>query len=129
VIGWNALDMEVERSRGKFERRLEEGHLEIVEHLERVLRCCREAEESRKRDWEELNGRLMTVEEQGRFGLDSIQMLFTTMTQEHVKVINAAVEDMERRFAESRAENKEGRAENRAHTEALLKLLDRLPPN
>jgi len=113
--------MEVERSRREFERRLEEGHEEIVEHLERTLRCCREAEEARRHDWEELNGRLMTAEEQRRFELDSIQTLFATMTREHVRVIAAASEDMERRFAETRGEN-------RAHTEALLKVLDRLPP-
>jgi hypothetical protein len=122
VIDWHALDMEVERSRREFEQQLEEGHVEIVEHLERVLRCCREAEEARRRDWEELKGRLMTTEEQRRFELDSIQMLFATMTREHVRVIAAASEDMERRFAETRGEN-------RAHTEALLKMLDRLPPD
>lgn len=114
--------MEVERSRSKFERRLEEGRVEIVEHMERVLRCCREAEEARKRDWEELKGRLMTAEEQRRLELDSIQMLFATMTHEHVRVIAAAMKDMEHRFAETRGENQ-------AHTEALLKLLDRLPPD
>lgn len=64
----------------------------------------------------------MTAEEQRRFELDNIQMLFTTMTREHVNVIAAASEDMKRRFAE-------GRSENKAHTEALLKLLDRLPPD
>lgn len=121
MIEWHALDMEVDRSRREFERRLEEGHEEIVEHMERVLRCCREAEEARRCDWEELNGRLMTAEEQRRFELDSIQTLFATMTREHVRVIAAASEDMERRFAETRGEN-------RAHTEALLKVLDRLPP-
>jgi hypothetical protein len=36
-MDWHALEMEVERSRGEFERRLEEGHQEVVEHLERVL--------------------------------------------------------------------------------------------
>jgi hypothetical protein len=122
VIDWHAVDMEVERSRREFEKRLEEGHLEIVEHMERVLRCCRESEEARRRHWEELKGRLMSAEEQRRFELDNIQMLFTTMTREHVNVIAAASEDMERRFAE-------GRSENKAHTEALLKLLDRLPPD
>ncbi|MGN6256372.1 MAG: hypothetical protein ACTHN3_01300 [Solirubrobacterales bacterium] len=122
MVDWQALDMEVERSRSKFERRLEEGRVEIVEHMERVLRCCREAEEARKRDWEELKGRLMTAEEQRRLELDSIQMLFATMTHEHVRVIAAAMKDMEHRFAETRGENQ-------AHTEALLKLLDRLPPD
>jgi hypothetical protein len=114
--------MKVERSRREFERRLEEGRVEIVEHMERVLRCCREAEEARRRGWEELKGRLLTAEEQRRFELDSIQMLFATMTREHVRVIAAATDDMERRFAETRGEN-------RAHTEALLKVLDRLPPD
>jgi hypothetical protein len=38
-----------------------------------------------------------------------------------VNVVRSAEEDMKREFAE-------GRAEARAQTEAILKLLDRLPP-
>jgi hypothetical protein len=114
--------MEVERGRLGFERRLEEGQGEIGARMERVLRSCRESEETRRRDREELKGRLMTAEEKRRFELDSIQMLFATMTEEYVKVMSAAREDWEREFAESRAES-------RAQTEALLKVMDRLPPS
>jgi hypothetical protein len=121
VIDWHALDMEVERGQRDFERRMEETGGEILERLERAERCCKEAEEARRRDWEELKGRMMTAEEKHQFELDGIQRQFTTMTYEYVKVISSAREDMER-------ENAERRAESRAQTDALLKLMDRLPP-
>jgi hypothetical protein len=122
VIDWHAVDMEVERSKRDFERRVEEAGDEILERLERAERCCREAEETRRRDWEELKGRMMNAEEKHQFELDGIQRRFVTMTNEYVKVMNAAREDWEREFAESRAES-------RAQTEALLKMIDRLPPD
>jgi hypothetical protein len=65
---------------------------------------------------------MMTAEEKHQFELDGIQRQFTTMTYEYVKVISSAREDMER-------ENAERRAESRAQTDALLKLMDRLPPS
>jgi hypothetical protein len=68
----------------------------------------------------------LTAEEQRRFELDSIQMMFATMTREHVNVIHAVGGDMRRGFAEAR---EAAREENRPHTEALLKMLDRLPPD
>lgn len=122
MIDWHAVDMEVERGRRDFERRLEEAGNEILKRLERAERFCKEAEETRRRDWEELKGRMMTAEEKHQFELDGIQRQFTTMTYEYVKVISSAREDMER-------ENAERRAESRAQTDALLKLMDRLPPS
>lgn len=122
MVDWHALDMEVERGQRNFERRMEETGGEILERLERAERCCKEAEEARRRDWEELKGRMMTAEEKHQFELDGIRRQFTTMTYEYVKVISSAREDMER-------ENAERRAESRAQTDALLKLMDRLPPS
>ena len=117
----HALDMELERGKRDFEQRVEKGREEIVDRLETVLKSCRESEESRRRDWENLKGRLMTAEEKHQFDMDNIQRLFATMTAEYVNVIQAVGEDMRRGFAEAREEN-------RPHTEALLKILDRLPP-
>jgi hypothetical protein len=119
-MSWDDLDMELERGRKDFERRLEEGRGEILERIERVERCCKEAEEARKRDWEDLKGRLMTEAEKRQHEADGIQRLFATLTDAYVNIFRSAREDQEREFAE-------GRAENRAQTEAILKLLDRFP--
>ncbi len=104
-----------------FERRLEEGRGAIREQIERVERRCTEAEETRRRDWEELKGHLITEAEKRQYESDSIQRLFAALTVEYVNVVRSAGEDVKREFAE-------GRAEARAQTEAILKLLDRLPP-
>jgi hypothetical protein len=131
-VAWNDLDMDLERKERDFERRLEETGGEIREHLERVHQCCKEAEGVRRCEWEKLKGRLMTAEEKHQFEMDNIRLLFARMTDEYVKVIRAASADIKREFAEGREEARaaaeESRAENRAQTEALLKMLDRLPP-
>lgn len=125
--------MELERKERDFERRLEETGGEICKRLERVERCCKEAEEARRRDWEEFKGRTVTAQERHRFELDGIRRTSARMTDEYVKVMRAASADIKREFAEgreeARAEAEESRAENRAQTEALLKMLDRLPPD
>jgi hypothetical protein len=118
VIDWHAVDMEVERRKRDFERRVEETGDEILERLEDALRCCKAAEEARRHDWEELKGRMMTAEEEHQFKLDGIQRQFATMTTEYIKVLDAARADWEREFAE-----------NRAQADALMKMLDRLPPD
>ena len=64
---------------------------------------------------------MMTAEELRQHESDGIQRLLATMTDAHVTVIRSAAADIKREFAE-------GRAESRAQTEAILKLLDRLPP-
>lgn len=114
--------MDLERGKRDFERRVEEAGNEIRERLERVELSCKEAEEARRRDWEKFEGRVMTAAEKHQFELDGIRRSFTTMTHEYVSVISAARHDLERAFAE-------GRDENRAQTDALLKLIDRLPPD
>lgn len=125
--------MELERKRCDFERRLEEGRGELVERIESLQRLLREGEKTRRREWEELNGRLMTAEEKRQFELDYIQTIYAQMTDAFVGTIRAAGEDMRREFAESRAESRakfeELLAEARAQRQATLKMLDRLPPS
>lgn len=132
MVDWHAFDMEQDRKRRDRERRVEESGCEVREHLEQVHRCCRKSEEARRRDWEELKGRLMTAEEKHRFEMDNIRLLFATMTDEYVKVIRAAGADIHRQFEEGREEARaasdELLAEVRAQREAFLKLLDRLLP-
>jgi uncharacterized membrane-anchored protein YhcB (DUF1043 family) len=121
-MSWLDLDMEIERRMEDFERRLEERRGEVRAQIERAERRCKEAEEARRRDWEELKGHLATEAEKRQFESDSVQRLLAALTDAHVNVVRSAEEDMKREFAE-------GRAENRAQTEAILKLLDRLPPS
>ncbi len=132
-MDWQALDMELERGNRDFERRMEEAGHEIQEHLERAYRRCKEFEEARRRDWEELRGELMTAEERRRVEVDGIQRLFANMTDEYVRVVSSAREDIERKSAEGRAEARaafdELLAEARAQRQATLKMLDRLPPS
>lgn len=124
--------MELERKRCDFERRLEEGRGEVLEKIEALQRELREGGESRRREWEELNGRLMTAEEKRQFENDHIQRVLAQMTDAHVQALQAAQEDMSREFAESRAESREKfeelQAEARAQRQATLRMLDRLPP-
>lgn len=131
-MDWHALDMELERKRCDFERRLEEGRGEVLEKIEALQRELREGGEARRREWEELNGRLMTAEEKRQFELDYIQTIYAQMTDAFVGAIHAASEDMRREFAESRAESREKfeelQAEARAQRQATLRMLDRLPP-
>jgi hypothetical protein len=119
-MSWLDLDMELESRMEDFERRLAEGREVIREQIERAERRCKEDEAARRRDWEELKGHLATEAEKRQFESDSIQRLFAALTVEYVNVVRSAGEDMKREFAE-------GRAEARAQTEAILKLLDRLP--
>lgn len=120
--------MELEKGRRDFERRMEERAGEIRERLEAAERCFKEAEEARQFAWEKLEGRMITEAAKHRFELDGIRRVSAQMTDEYVKVIRAAGEDMQRGFAKVEAKLDEGRDENRAQTEALLKMLDRLPP-
>ena len=125
--------MELERKRCDFERRLEEGRGEVVEKIEVLQRELREGGEARRREWEELNGRLMSAEEKRQFELDYIQTIYAKMTDAFVGAIRAAGEDTRREFAESRAESRakfeELLAEARAQRQATLRMLDRLPPS
>jgi hypothetical protein len=131
-MDWHALDMELERKRCDFERRLEEGRGEVLEKIEALQRELREGGEARRREWEELNGRLMTAEEKRQFENDHIQRVLAQMMDAHVETMRAAQEDIKREFAESRAESRakfeDLQAESRAQRQATLRMLDRLPP-
>lgn len=126
---WDDLEMELERGNRDFERRMAEAGSEIRERLEGAERCFKEAEEARRLAWEKFEGRMVTEADRHRFELDGIRRVSAQMTDEHVKVIRAAGEDMRREFAKLGAKVDEGRDENRAQTEALLRMLDRLPPS
>lgn len=124
--------MELERGNRDFERRMDERSGEIRDRLERAEQCFKEAEEAeeaRRLKWEEFEGRVMTAAEKHRFELDGIRRVSAQMTDEYVKVIRAVGEDMRRGFAELEVKFDEGRGETRAQTEALMKMLDRLPPS
>lgn len=112
---------------------MEESSGEIRERLEGAERCFKEAEEDRRLAWEKFEGRMMTAAEKHRFELDGIQRVSAQMTDEYAKVIRAVGEDLQRGFAKVEAQIDENRAEARgearAQTEALLKMLDRLPPD
>ncbi|MFL5898759.1 MAG: hypothetical protein ACJ76D_09915 [Solirubrobacterales bacterium] len=69
----------------------------------------------------------MTAAKRHQFELDGIRRVSAQMTDEHVKVIRAAGEDIQRGFAKVEDQIDENRAETRAQTKALLKMLDRLP--
>lgn len=129
---WDDVEMEVERGRCDFERRLEEGRSDLVERIEALQRSLREGGETRRREWEELNGRLMTAEEKRQFENDHIQTVLAQMTDAFVNTVRAANDDMRRENAESRAESRakfeELLAEARAQRQATLRMLDRLPP-
>jgi ribulose bisphosphate carboxylase small subunit len=131
-MDWHAIDMEIERGNRDFERRMEEAGHEIRDHLERTYRRCKEFEEARRRDWEELRGQLMTAEERHQLEMDGIRRLFANLTDEYVRVVSSAREDIERKSAEGRAEARAGfdelLAEPRAQRQATLRMLDRLTP-
>jgi hypothetical protein len=120
-MAWDDLDMEREQWRKDFDRRLEEGRREIRERIERVERRCQKADEARRREWEELEGRVMTAQEEQKHQSDGFLRLLATMTDEYVTIARSINEDIRAASAESRAENK-------AQTEALMRMLDRLPP-
>ncbi len=113
--------MELERQRWERDQRLEQMGREIRERIEKVERHCKESEEARRKDWEQLEGRVMTAEEKQERRSDGFLRLINAVATEHLKIIADLGDDMARR-------SEEARGENRAHTEALLKVLDRLPP-
>lgn len=114
--------MELEKQRWERDQRIEQIGREIRERLEKVEQRCKESEEARRKRWERLEGRVMTAEEKQERRSDEFLRLVTAVGHEYLKIIADLSDDMTRRFEETRGEN-------RAHTEALLKVLDRLPPD
>ncbi len=70
---------------------------------------------------ETLEGRLLTVEEERKLFYDGLFRKMTVMTSEYIAVLREFGHEM-------RTELSEQRAQLRANTEAVLKMLDRLPP-
>jgi hypothetical protein len=120
-VDWHALDMEIERNRRDSDRRIEEGCREIRERIEGVEQRCKEAGEARRREWEELKGRVMTADEKQEHRSDQFLRLLGAVTDEYVSIARSIKDDMQQQSTERRAET-------RAQTEALLRILDRLPP-
>jgi predicted nucleic acid-binding Zn-ribbon protein len=118
---WDDLDLELEQWQRDFDRRVEEGRREIRERIEGVEQRCKEAEETRQREWEDLKGRVMTAQEKQEHRSDAFLRLMAAMTDEYVTIARSIGEDMKREFAESRAES-------RAQSEALMRMFDRLSP-
>jgi hypothetical protein len=101
-----------------------------------------QAEVERRREWAELEMRFVTAEEKRQAFDDALFLKVNAMNAQFLKVlheINDSLqqltlevrmmrEEMRGGFAEMRAEFAEVRAEQRAGREALLQVLDRLPP-
>jgi hypothetical protein len=64
----------------------------------------------------------MTAQEEQERRSDEFLRLMNAVGNEHLKIVAALGDDMKRKFAESHGEK-------RAQTQALMKMLDRLPPN
>lgn len=109
------------RIRRELDARLARRHVEIRSRLEGVERRWREAEEGRRREWEALEGRLMNAYEEHRHFNDGLLRKMTVMTEEYIEILREGGAIFQREMAE-------GRAQLRANTEAVLKALDRLPP-
>lgn len=116
--------VDTERMRREFEEVVARGQAEIRARLEKVERRWEEGEEARRREWEALEGRLMTAYEKNQHHSDGLLRKMTVMTQEYIAILHE--ERMAIRALQSEAA--EGRAQLRANTEAVLKALDRLPP-
>lgn len=112
--------MERERIRRDMDERLERGMKEIQSRLQKIECRWEEDEAARRREWEELEGRMMTATEEHRHYNDGLLRKMTVMTNAQINILREFSEDMQKEFAE-------GRAQLRANTEAVLKMLDRLP--
>lgn len=120
-MAWDDLSMEIKQQMREMGGRLEQGFAEIMERMEEAERRWEEDERVRKREWEELEGRTMTAMEEHRHYNDGLLRKMDTMTVFQVNVAREIQEEQRKGFAEMQAEG-------RAHREALLRLLDRLPP-
>lgn len=120
-MGWEDWRMDEERIQREIAERIERGNAEIQLGLERVERLWREGEEKRRREWEELEGRMLTVEEERKLFYDGLFRKMTVMTDEYIRVLREFGQEL-------REEAVEQREQLRANTEATWKMLDRLPP-
>jgi len=121
VMTWEYQPVDVEQIRREMKEGFERSLAEIQARTEQVERHWEKSEEARQREWERLEGRLMTGEEKRKRFDDALLRKNTMMTQAFLAILDEGREEFRREFAE-------GRAQMRANTEAVLKALDRLPP-
>lgn len=120
-MAWDDLSMEIKQHLHEMDGRLARGFAEIMERMDEAERRWEEGERARKREWEELQGRTMTAMEEHRHYNDGLLRKMDVMTIVQVNIAREIHEEQSKGFAEMQAEG-------RAHREALLRLLDRLPP-
>src|SRR6476469_8518545 len=113
--------MEIEQRLRGMDERMKRGFIELLGRMEEAERRWEEGEGARKREWEELEGRAMTAMEEHRHYNDGLLRKMDVMLTVQLNISREISEAIERGRAEAREEN-------RAHTEALMKMLDRLPP-
>lgn len=113
-----------ERMRRECAERAERFGAELRGRMDGVERRWAEGEEVRRREWEELEGRLMNAYERTQHFNDGLLRKMTVMTQEYIKILHEEREAIQALQGEAA----EGRAQLRANTEAVLRALDRLSP-
>jgi len=113
-------------------RRIEGKQDEILRRWTAAEKRCDEDEAERVRAFEALEGRAMTRQEKIDAAHDGLLRKMNVMTLEHLEILNDLRIDMQQWRVEQRKEFAkvfdEGRAEAQAGREALLRMLDRLPP-
>jgi hypothetical protein len=114
-----------EKMKRELAERVERCHIDLRTRLERVERRCAADEETRRRGWSELEGRLMTADEKRQLFDDNLFRKMSMMTSEYIKIL----QEEGQALRALQIEIAEGRAQIRANTEAVLKVLDRLPPS
>ena len=113
--------MEIEQQMREMDERFAQRFVELMGRIEEAERCWDVSERARKREWEELEGRAMTAMEEHRHYNDGLLRKMDAMTTVELNMLHEISEAHRKGFAEIQAEG-------RAHREALLRLLDRLPP-
>ncbi|MEX2105998.1 MAG: hypothetical protein WD810_03770 [Solirubrobacterales bacterium] len=113
--------MDEERISREFEERLARCGAEIRARMKKVEDRWEVGEEARRREWEALEGRLMTAEEKRQHFDDGLFRKMSVMTDEYIRIMREGGDALQREIAEQRAQI-------RANTEAVLMALDRLPP-
>ena len=121
VMVWEYRPVDVEQIRREMKEGFERSLAEIQARTEQVEKHWEKSEEARRREWERLEGRLMTAEEKRKRFDDALLRKNTMMTQAFLAILDEGREEFRQEFAE-------GRAQMRANTEAVLAVLDRLPP-
>jgi hypothetical protein len=102
-------------------RRIEKKQDEFLRRMAAAEKRCEDAEAERVRQFEAAEGRMMTRAEKLDAAQDGLLLKINATTLEFLRVMHDFRDDMKREFAESHAEARAGH-------EAMLRILDRLPP-